>query len=197
MLPTFSVTTAGTFSVKVDLNDCAAYDTIVVTCTRKPSINLVKDTSICVTEKLLLNAFFPTATYLWQDGSAQSQYTVTQPGIYKVQVTNGCVIVSSITTVKYENCSCKFFVPGAFTPDNNGKNDIFKPTYQCLFTDYSLKIFNRFGQLVFNTASPNAGWDGMFNNQKQPMGAYFWLLQYNDRLGRKSSMQKGTVLLIR
>jgi len=106
---------------------------------------------------LLLNAFFPGATYLWQDGWVQSHYTVTQPGIYKVQVTNGCGSISNVTAVKYENCSCKFFVPGAFTPDNNGRNDIFKPTYQCLFTDYSLKIFNRFGQLVFNTTSSNAG----------------------------------------
>jgi len=145
----------------------------------------------------LLNAFFPVANYLWQDGSAQSYYTVTQPGIYKVQVTNGCGSISNVTAVKYENCSSKFFVPGAFTPDNNGRNDLFKPTYQCLFTDYSLKIFNRFGQLVFNTTSSNAGWAGICNNQKQPGGTYSWLLRYYDRLGRKSAMQKGTVLLIR
>lgn len=133
----------------------------------------------------------------YMDGSEQFQFIVSKAGICTVLVSNIWGTISNTATVKYNNCTWNLHIPGAFTPDSDGNNDIFKPTYQCLFTDYSLKIFNRFGQLVFNTTSPNAGWDGMFNNQKQPMGAYVWLLQYNDRLSRKSAMQKGTVLLIR
>jgi gliding motility-associated-like protein len=156
-----------------------------------------KDTSICVTEKLILDASFPNAAYLWQDGSVQPQYTVTQPGIYSVQVGNFCGTTSSAAIVNFENCGCSFFIPKAFTPDNNGNNDVFKPSYQCLFTNYSFKIFNRYGHVVFSTVNPSAAWDGMFKNQQQPIGAYVWLLQYIDKLSGRSRIQKGTVLLIR
>lgn len=193
----FTVKEQGNFGVQTELNGCVAVDNIDVNYINRPSVNLVTDTSLCITQQLTLNAFFPNARYLWPDGSTQPQYTVTQPGIYSVQVTNLCGSTLSTAVVNFENCNCIFFVPKAFTPDNNGKNDLFKPSYQCLFTNYSFRIFNRFGEAVFNTSNPSAGWNGMFKNKQQPIGAYIWLLQYVDKLSGQFKTKKGTVVLIR
>jgi gliding motility-associated-like protein len=103
--------------------------------------------------------------------------------------------------VQFENCSCTFYVPNAFTPDHSGANNLFMPQYKCLLNDtfdrYILKIFNRWGQLVFSSTNAVTGWDGGFREKPQPADTYVWQLGYNDKQTGKFHYQKGTVLLIR
>jgi gliding motility-associated-like protein len=157
----------------------------------------VPDTTLCVSQQWLIDVTYPRSIYRWQDGSTMPQYKVTSEGLYSVDVTNTCGTTTGTSIVKYDNCDCNFYVPNAFTPNNDGNNDVFKPRYICLFSSYTLKIFNRWGQLVFASANPDNGWDGRLNGQAQPTGSYIWVMLYKDSLKGKMIEQKGIVELIR
>ncbi|MFN4977606.1 MAG: PKD domain-containing protein [Bacteroidota bacterium] len=86
-------------------------------------------------------------------------------------------------------------IPNAFTPNNDGKNDIFLPKIFGI-DDMNLKIYNRFGQLVFESYNPSFGWDGKFQGLPQPMDVYAFTLIVKFADGRTES-KKGSVTLIR
>lgn len=90
------------------------------------------------------------------------------------------------------------YIPNAFTPDGDGLNDIFIPVGQELDNDaYHLIIFNRWGQIVFETQDANKGWDGRDRKGNMaPIGTYTWVLQYRET-GSYIKKKTGTVNLIR
>jgi len=196
--PTFIVNQAGIYNVRIDIDGCDTTGTIAVAYSSKPAINWgPRDTSICNSEELLLNAYNPQSTYEWQDGSMQSEFRVTKEGQYTVQVQNICGVASDTISVKYASCSCRFSIPNAFTPNNDGKNDVFRPNYSCLFSDYELQIFNRWGQMIFVSQNAGQGWDGTFERRMQPVGTYVWMISYMDTLAGKMIKKTGTITLIR
>ncbi len=192
------VTRPGTYYVRATNQfNCSASDTISIIYKSLPVISLGSDTSICSTQHLLLNASYPQSAYLWQDGSTSANFDVLQAGRYAVRVTNSCGVTSASIMVSLKKCACKFYIPTAFTPDKDGKNDIFKPGYQCLFSNYEMKLYNRFGQLMFSSLDPATGWDGSFKNKQQPIGVYVYEVLYKDNITGKSEHIKGTVTLLR
>ena len=195
--PDYTVHGGGNYSVKVTENGCAITGSIIVSYITKPAPNITKDTTICVTQQLILDASYPRSTFIWQDGSSQPQFTVTREGVYSVSVTNSCGTSNDSVSVNYEDCACKFYVPQAFTPNNDGKNDLFMPKYQCVYSNYELRIFNRWGQAVFASKNPALGWDGAMGGKPQPAGTYVWEMAYKDQLTGKVTNKTGTVILIR
>lgn len=87
-------------------------------------------------------------------------------------------------------------IPNVFTPNGDGKNDRFRPLlvgYQSL---RYFRIYNRYGEEIFNTQSITDSWDGTFKGQNQEVGVYYWMLGVKDRFG-KDFERKGDVTLIR
>jgi gliding motility-associated-like protein len=87
-------------------------------------------------------------------------------------------------------------VPTAFTPNGDGLNDYLYPLNAYKATNLSFKVFNRAGQVVFETKDWTVKWDGTIKGVKQASGIYVWMLDYNDATGKRISL-KGTTLLIR
>ncbi|HRH51470.1 MAG TPA: gliding motility-associated C-terminal domain-containing protein [Panacibacter sp.] len=158
---------------------------------------------VCSPDAATLNATWPGAeNYLWQDGSTNAVFNATTSGTYSVQVTdiNGCTQNKSVE-VRVENCDdCKVYLPNAFTPNNDGLNDQFKPLLpDCQnvgFEHYQINIYNRFGQPVFQSKNAAEGWKGIFNGNAAPQGVYVYTIQYNFK-ENKPVQKKGTVLLMR
>jgi gliding motility-associated-like protein len=92
--------------------------------------------------------------------------------------------------------NCYIAVPTAFTPNGDGLNDYLYPLNAYKATNLSFKVFNRTGQLVFETKDWTVKWDGTIKGAKQASGVYVWMLDYNDVTGKRISL-KGTTLLIR
>jgi gliding motility-associated-like protein len=92
---------------------------------------------------------------------------------------------------------CLIAVPTAFTPNNDGLNDIFKPHNALKADNYEFKVYNRWGQLVFVTKDWRMGWDGKLNGLQQGADVFVWMLSYIHRDTKKPVFQKGTVMLIR
>ena len=92
--------------------------------------------------------------------------------------------------------NCYIAVPSAFTPNGDGINDFLYPVNAYKATDLTFRVFDRRGQLLFQTKDWTRKWDGTFRGDKQPVGTYVWLLDYTDDRGIKIS-KKGTTVLIR
>lgn len=88
------------------------------------------------------------------------------------------------------------FVPSAFTPNGDGKNDVIRPVGVGIATLQYFRIYNRWGQLVFSTSQTGKGWDGIFNGTPQPPGTYVFEAVGTDQLGNRV-YKKGTIVLIR
>ena len=106
----------------------------------------------------------------------------------------GCVGTSSRELDPSVCCNIPF--PNAFTPNGDGKNDVFRPVPQRAYHTYhTFRIQNRWGQTVFESTDNKASWDGTFNGVPQDMGVYFYYLKYD--CDGKTMEQKGDVTLIR
>ena len=93
--------------------------------------------------------------------------------------------------------NCQIDVPNAFTPDADMKNDLLYPLNAIKAEQLEFKVYNRWGQLIFQTNDWKKGWDGRFNGQLQPAGTYVWILQYTHRDTKQRIQKKGASLLIR
>jgi len=92
---------------------------------------------------------------------------------------------------------CFIDVPTAFTPNNDGLNDYFWPHNALKADNLQFRVYNRWGQLVFQSKSWRDKWDGKVNGVLQETGVYVWMLQYINRDTWQPVFQKGTVTLIR
>jgi gliding motility-associated-like protein len=135
--------------------------------------------------------------YQWSTGSGASTITVNNPGTYWLEVTdqNQCKGRDSVILIKKE-CLEGFYVPNAFTPDKNGRNDLFRPLLFGNIADFHFTIYNRWGQMVYDTKELYKGWDGTINGVQAPAGQYVWKCIYRLN-GQNEEMKKGTVVLIR
>ena len=93
-------------------------------------------------------------------------------------VSNRCGSFTHNIDVTIEDCSCTPFVPDAFTPNNDGINDTFQAYSNCLSGNYELRIFDRWGNLLFTSNDINEGWDGIFNGQKMSIGIYIYQVTF-------------------
>jgi gliding motility-associated-like protein len=165
-----------------------------------------RDTSVIVNQPLQLTAS-GGSDYLWTPDFGLSSTKIANPVAlfneinnavrYRVQVYNevGC-IDSAFITVKIFNTGPTVFVPTAFSPNSDGRNDLLRPIAVGIKQIEFFRIFNRWGQLVYTTSTNGKGWDGTINGVPQATTVYVWMVKaidYND----KPYFQKGTVTLIK
>lgn len=142
----------------------------------------------------------PAYEYEWNTVPVQTGYNIKgmPNGTYTVKVkdANGCVDSAS-TSIFYDNC-CIVFVPDAFTPNNDGLNDIIRVRVKGDFDLQTFSIYNRFGQRVFETSDQEKGWDGIFNGTPQDLGTFNYFVKgICGNAGRKEVFYKGTITLLR
>ena len=92
---------------------------------------------------------------------------------------------------------CLIEIPTAFTPNNDGLNDYFRPHNALKADSYEFKVYNRWGQLVFASNDWQQKWDGRIKGVVQTTGVYVWMLSYTNRDTKQPVFRKGTVTLIR
>ncbi len=117
-----------------------------------------------------------------------------------MEVKNQCGSSKDSIFVKVENCECYFWMPNAFTPNNDGLNDIFNIKSECEFIEFNLEIYDRWGEKVFVTHDLYHGWDGRIKGKKiGENGVYVWLLSYKAEVNHKikEELKWGKVTLIR
>lgn len=137
--------------------------------------------------------------YKWSTGDSVCCIVPTKTGIYTVSETNQCGTTNDEVNVRIDSCAKCLFVPNAFTPNNDGVNDILHVRPLCPIRNYSIKIFNRYGQMVYASNYVNEGWDGTFNGVAVDIGTYFYTIEYTPDVpvGAFDYFAKGDVTVVR
>ncbi len=134
--------------------------------------------------------------YTWSNGSHAISMEVRQRGTYQLYAENMCGDFRDTTRAVECQDNCVQF-PTAFTPNGDGKNDGYGASYFCPVNKFRLVIYNRNGEMVFQTTDPSARWNGVFRSKLQPAGVYVFMAEFDDFILKKPFTQKGTFVLIR
>lgn len=181
-------------------------DSVIVTVNPKVRAYAGQDTIVVVNQPMHFQAT-GGVSYLWSPAIGLDNTNISNPtGIYnssidsvkyKVIVTDniGCAD-SAYVTVRVYKVKPTVFVPTAFTPNNDGLNDVVAPIMVGISKLNYFSIYNRWGQLVFTTTQNKKGWDGKINGKQQNTGVFVWMVSAEDYLGQHIFL-KGTVTLIR
>lgn len=135
---------------------------------------------------------FPPKKYYPQPSSSRGS---TFPAALIVKNDIGCFDTSGATITVFYNCYIA--VPSAFTPNGDGLNDYLYPLNAYKADNLEFRIYNRWGQLVFETKDWTRKWDGKINGNPQAAGTYVWTLQYTHHDTGQHYSLKGTTVLIR
>ncbi|HET9747012.1 MAG TPA: PKD domain-containing protein [Chitinophagaceae bacterium] len=184
-----------------------SYDTVTVTILPKVNAFAGNDTSIIASLPLQLKAT-GGVSYQWTPLTGLDNPNIQGPVAmldgnpeyvtYVVTVADqaGCTDTASITIRIYKT-GPEIFVPTGFTPNGDGRNDVFRPVYLGMQTVDYFRIYNRWGSLIYShDKNDGQGWDGTINGIKQNTGAFIWMVRATDILG-KVHFKRGTVTLIR
>ena len=115
----------------------------------------------------------------------------------RVETVEGCVSDEFADTITVGAMPCpEIYVPSAFTPNNDGRNDRFTFIASGFAIIGKFSVYNRYGQLVYSSSGATTGWDGRLKGMDQPPGTYTWLISGTD-LNGETHFRKGTVILVR
>jgi gliding motility-associated-like protein len=193
----FGVAEAGQFYVTVENHCETVSDTIEVTMSSQTPLvpNLGKDRVLCPGAIEVLDATTENAlNYVWQDSTEGAIYIVSEPGIYEVTVSNACLSLTDDIEFTADAC-CNLVVPDAFTPNNDGINDVFYAFTNCQISNFVMIIYDRWGGKVFETTDINNGWNGTARGKALNTGVYVYTLSFND--GFLTRKKEGSLTLIR
>lgn len=182
----YTITRSGSYSVVAKLDQCVIKDTITVVVEKL--FRLPPDTTFCNAEQFVIRPTSYDTRAFWSDGSQDSTLRVSQTGLYWLRVPTGyCNLADSI---RVEFVGCNPFIPNVFTPNGDGKNDLFviDPTNEKRI-DWHITILNRWGEHVYEANPYHNDWDG----GNLPAAVYYYLLD-NRRYKRQI---KGWVTIYR
>ena len=184
-----------------------SYDTVIVTVLPKVKAFAGNDTSIIANLPFQLKAT-GGVNYQWYPATGLNNPNIQGPiamldgnreyVTYLVTVTDqaGCFDTASIT-IRVFKTGPEIFVPTGFTPNGDGRNDVFRPIYVGMKTIDYFSVYNRWGGLIYShKLDDGQGWDGTIKGVKQNTGTFIWMVRATDVIGNVH-FKKGTVLLAR
>jgi gliding motility-associated-like protein len=179
-----------------NLLGCVNTDTVFIATIIYPNTDTVFE--ICKGFLLVLNPSNDNATYSWNTGETTKQIVVTDIGFYAVDMLTGegCLITDSFS-VTVDDCEYFFFSPTAFTPNNDGNNDMFIPITDGVDSLHFM-VFNRWGEKIFES-DDFTPWDGTYKDKEVMGGIYNWMAYYVGKgtFGREEKSAVGMITLIR
>ena len=184
----------GVYWVDVSNANCTTRDSFYLEINETPAFHLPEDTTLCEDEPLILNVASEHSTYLWSDGSTDSVLEITELGLYWVNVVNGCGDRTDTVKVFPGDCSCEIYAPTAINYYSSTESGSFEIKSDCPFIRYELKIFNRWGQLVFRSQSAEDIWTP-HENETDLQDVYIYMFEYGFEDGNIRSKTGNLILL--
>ncbi len=172
-----------TYTVKAnDDRGCSAKDTIRVKVKQEPAPIEPFDTTICGFDSVTLDGKNPDFNHEWNTGAREQTITVRGEGSYTVKAGNSCFQEKGTFRVETRPCETRYYIPDAFSPNNDGINDEFSLKGEFI-EEVSLTIYNRWGQRVYKETGVNPSWNGFHEGQKVPSGLYLYQFDIKGAFG--------------
>ena len=190
-------TTTHNYNVLITTNEkCITSEPLLVVKSQLDKIRIPADTALCGNDTLQLAPALDGIQYTI-NGTPGRYVAIDQEGNYTITATdvNGCSKVFNTRVVKQNCADCNAYVPGAFTPNGDGLNDVFKAKLACFASYFHCRIFDRWGKQVFECNDIHQGWDGRYQGQKMASGSYVYIISYKTAFGINKSV-KGVMVLM-
>ena len=188
-----------------DINGCEGWAQKTIYVHDTPSIVITKSNDIGCFQKSSQLSAYGAKSFSWQPISGLNNVTVPNPiasplstTIYTVTASNlYCSAQSAIEVHVDDNLLPDIFIPNSFSPNYDDVNDCFQVVSSQPLKNFHCKIFNRWGQLIFETQDPNQCWNGNYRNSDKPapMETYFYLVEIQTKCGK--TIKKGDITLLR
>lgn len=197
--PTVIANSSKPYSVTVT-NVCGIVsDTIRVTTLLPPSISISDQWYVCEEDTINPYVYYKGATYLWSNGDTANTTTLSKEGSYWAMATNMCGSDSVEFNVDVKYCDCAIYIPNSFSPNGDGKNDEFGAYSECELEGFQLRIYNRWGDVVFESTSILDRWKGaappdFFKNE---MFNYTLTYILQKEFGGETRFTRGVVYMLR
>lgn len=141
-------------------------------------------------------AYSPTGT--WSDGSQNvGIVSINEEGIYTYLENHACGTTTHEFSIATISCDCNVYIPNAFTPDGDQTNNVFSVVSDCVFAEYHLTLYNRWGEIIFESYNENESWDGTYSGRYVQDGTYTWKLTYTDTITKVPEELVGHVTILR
>lgn len=165
----------------------------------KPSFSLGNDTTICKDAQITIGIASPGVSYTWSTGDNTCCIIPShQTNMYIATQANICGSYSDSIIVTTEPCELCLWVPSAFSPNGDGKNDYFHQVNRCPIKAYTIHIYNRFGELLFHSGNIDRCWDGTYHGVPVEVGTYFYYINYGpDIPGQEERIYRGDITVVR
>lgn len=196
--PVFYIVSDGNYWVNVTTAyGCRSSDTISIFTGAKPLFTLGEDTAICPDNEVWLDISSYSYQFEWHDGSAGTTFLARDSGLYYAKATNICGSYTDSIYIGEIDCECHVDVPSAFSPNNDGANDILYLRGNCVI-EIDFYIYDRWGQLVFESHDLSNGWDGTLKGKKMDTAVFVYYLTARSYYNSETEfLKKGNISLIR
>ncbi len=194
----YQVRRSGLYTVQVTDANCTVSDSIKIRYVLPPRLELGADKYLCGTEVYTIVPVIAEGTFQWLDSTPEVERTVNTSGLFRASVKNDCATIIDSVVVDYTGCECVIYAPDAFSPNADGVNDVFQPFACNDITIASLSVYDRWGELIFNTTSPPFAWDGSYKGERCPSTVYSWQIDYSLKLAGKPvvSQKKRSIFVL-
>ncbi len=203
-IPSITITQAGKYWVTV-IDSCNNQFTDTINISPiTATLQVTSTDTICQYDTAFIQLPTNLYNYSWQPSTFSylkannvlSLYPKTNT-IYtiKANAAKDCILTDTVL-IRTKSCPQNIYFPTAFTPNGDGLNDEYKPSLIGNVVYYEFTIFNRWGQKIFSTKTPNKGWNGKINNGQPLMGSYVYTCRYKF-FTKKEEVENGTFVLIR
>jgi len=185
---------------------CPDSDQFMITIGDQPNLDGGPDHTVCPGQAVILDAT-GAASYVWSNNEPNGSSFFPEIGVSELIVTGfsteGCSNTDTIQITVTEDCNPEdliYYVPNCFTPDDDQYNPLFLPVFYSGIDIYhfELLIFNRWGELIWESHDPKIGWDGTYNRGlKCQDGVYTWKIRFKTSYNDDKREIFGHVLLMR
>jgi gliding motility-associated-like protein len=165
---------------------------------------ILQDTLICLGQSFTFTAGagVKNESVKWENSSAKRTFSASNAGLYTAEIKNRCANWIDSFRLRTRDCGEGLFMPNAFSPNEDGENDVLKPFFRSDFapiSSYTFTVFNRWGSLLFQTNDINKAWDGTYRGEKLSVDTYVWVLNIEYLKKEKPTVLSlsGDVLLMR
>ena len=173
--------TGGVYHITANASGCTGTDSGTVTLYPLPLANLPASVKFCpdtLSEYPLNAGTGSTYKYFWiPTNDTVSQIYVSAPGEYIVTITTKHNCTASSKTIVQEVCPPRLYISSAFSPNSDGSNDIYD-VYSAHVGAFHMLIFNRWGEVIFESQDKNHFWNGVYREDPMPIGVYPWVITY-------------------
>ncbi len=195
MADTLQLVAPGDYWAVASLGPCSVIDAFRLEHIPIPVVDFGPDTVICSEANLPLSVGTePWPSVVWSTGDSVNNIVVDEPGEYDVVIGNICGTATDEIIVETELCVC-FLLPNAFSPNGDGINDTFSATSECSLEGLEFFVFNRWGEVLYQSFDLNAFWDGTYNGKLVEPGVYPYSARF--RVDGDAERVMGSVTVVR